>query len=88
MYVEDIRTAHMANAGNATIPQYLEQLMGEQEWNDSVDESNKKFINLEAYEMFKNTSSLILVGRTGTGKSSLLKKMEYNDKMLEVPSGK
>lgn len=84
-YIEDMKIAQIRNSGIITIPQYLGQLMGEQEWNESVSAANKRFINVGAYDMFKNKNSLILVGRIGTGKSSILKKMEYDVNNHKIP---
>lgn len=83
-YVEDVRQAQYAPSGNESIPPYLGESMGEYEWSASTYEANKKFVDVEAYENFKESYSLILVGRTGTGKTSLLKKLEYEVNQGEV----
>lgn len=76
-YKEDIRPVKEIPSQKTSIKSYLGESMGEFEWNHSTYEANKKFVNVDAYESFKDKNSLILVGRTGTGKSSLLKKLEF-----------
>ena len=73
-YREELKEVTMPHAGIKTIPQYLGQLMGEYEWSKSCDKANKKFIDVDAYDLFKREDYIVLVGRTGTGKSSILKK--------------
>lgn len=76
-YREELKEVTMPHAGIKTIPQYLGQLMGEYEWSKSCDKANKKFIDVDAYDLFKREDYIVLVGRTGTGKSSILKKLEF-----------
>ena len=76
-YKEELKPVHLSRVGVETVPQYLGQLMGEQEWAVSGYKANKKFIYVEAYDFFKELEYIVLVGRTGTGKSSILKKIEY-----------
>lgn len=77
LFKEELKPVHLSHVGIETVPQYLGQLMGEQEWEHSGMEANKKFIYVESYNFFKDLEYIVLVGRTGTGKSSILKKLEY-----------
>lgn len=42
------------------------------EWNDNKDLARHMFLHTDAYHEFLNDSSLILLGRTGTGKTAIM----------------
>lgn len=52
--------------------------LAEKEWNDNPLLANQKFLHIGAYEHFLDEDTLILLGRTGTGKTSILRSIEYN----------
>lgn len=52
--------------------------MAEKEWQDDPNLANKKFLHIDAYHKFLDEDTLILLGRTGTGKTSILRSIEYN----------
>lgn len=52
--------------------------MAEKEWQDNPSLASKKFLHIGAYHRFLDEDALILLGRTGTGKTSILKSIEYN----------
>ena len=47
------------------------------EWQNK-EEASKKFLNTRAYRSFINDEYIILIGRTGTGKTSILNKFKYD----------
>ena len=57
---------------------YLGVGMAEKEWNANPKLASKKFLHTGAYHNFLNEDTLILLGRTGTGKTSILKCIEYS----------
>lgn len=74
---DDLQPATSINRGNVTVPAYLGELAGEREWNGNSVLANRQFINLDAYNLFREPEYLLLVGRTGTGKSAILNKLKY-----------
>ena len=52
--------------------------LAEKEWNDNPSLASQKFLHIGAYEHFLDDDTLILLGRTGTGKTSILRSIEYN----------
>lgn len=52
--------------------------IAEKEWQDNPKLASKKFLHIGAYHRFLEEDTLILLGRTGTGKTSILKSIEYN----------
>ncbi len=52
---------------------YLGKIGAEKEWNDNPEEAYTKFLHTKSYHDFINEDSLILLGRTGTGKTSILR---------------
>ena len=60
-----------------TIKEYLGETDADIEWNINAKAAYDTFLNIAAYETFKENDSIILVGRTGTGKSSILNRYKY-----------
>jgi len=52
--------------------------LAEKEWQDNPKLASQKFLHIGAYHSFLDEDTLILLGRTGTGKTSILKSIEYN----------
>lgn len=52
--------------------------LAEKEWQDNPKLASQKFLHIGAYHNFLDEDTLILLGRTGTGKTSILKSIEYN----------
>ena len=52
--------------------------MAEKEWQENPELASRKFLHIDAYNRFLNKDTLILLGRTGTGKTSILKSIEFN----------
>lgn len=59
------------------IKDYLGDTDADIEWSINEEAAYKTFLNIEAYEKFKENENIILVGRTGTGKSSILNRYKY-----------
>ena len=55
------------------VPSYLGTIDADKEWNDNPEEAYRKFLHTQSYCDFINPDSLILLGRTGTGKTSILR---------------
>lgn len=68
---------------NNTNEYYLGALDADKKWNDSSTEARKYFLQTSTYQSFLDPSSLILLGRTGTGKTALLRCWERNIKNKE-----
>lgn len=55
------------------------------EWNDDPERARQMFLHTKAYKDFLDTSSLILLGRTGTGKTAILRSICNQVQQGEVP---
>lgn len=55
---------------------YLGDLDARTEWEDSPEIAKALFLHTESYEEFLDNNSLILLGRTGTGKTAILRCIE------------
>lgn len=55
------------------VKQYLGTIDADKEWNDNPEEAYRKFLHTQSYCDFTDPNSLILLGRTGTGKTSILR---------------
>lgn len=60
------------------VPSYLGNISAEKEWEDSPEEAYKKFLNTKSYADFVHEDALILLGRTGTGKTAILRCLHEN----------
>lgn len=74
-YVEEIIEAEYRNRERKDIYEYLGAFAAEAEWNKNPNEANKRFLNVSAYKKFRDDYYLGLVGRTGTGKTSIIRKI-------------
>lgn len=52
---------------------YLGTVDAEKEWNDNPEEAYRRFLHTQSYCDFIDKDALILLGRTGTGKTSILR---------------
>lgn len=52
---------------------YLGKVDAAKEWNDDSEEAYKRFLHTQSYCDFIDEDALILLGRTGTGKTSILR---------------
>lgn len=59
---------------------YLGECDADTEWTDNPDIAKSLFLHTKAYTEFAKPHSLILLGRTGTGKTSILRCMEEDVK--------
>lgn len=70
---------------------YIGKVAAEREWNDPAL-AEKRFLYTDAYRAFAKYDSLILLGRTGTGKTSILRclreEIRWNRKGVDAPSGR
>ncbi len=60
--------------------QSLGKMDAEKEWNDSSAISEELFLHTKSYDKFISEDMLILLGRTGTGKTAILRYLEHNIK--------
>lgn len=67
----------------------VKPLLGEfdaaKEWNDNPERARQMFLHTEAYKNFLDPTSLILLGRTGTGKTAILRSICHQVLQGEVP---
>lgn len=52
---------------------YLGTVDAEKEWNDNPEDAYRRFLHTQSYCEFVEEDALILLGRTGTGKTSILR---------------
>jgi hypothetical protein len=62
---------------------YLGDVDAETEWNHNAEYSSSIFFHTDSYEEFKDLDSLFLFGRRGTGKTAILRMLDY-----EINEGK
>lgn len=62
-------------AGN--IPEMIGKADASDEWTNALA-ADANFINIESYNKFADTSCVFLVGRIGSGKTTMLNKMKYS----------
>lgn len=55
------------------VDQYLGKIDAEKEWNDNPNEAQRMFLHTQSYSDFNKEDSLILLGRTGTGKTAIIR---------------
>lgn len=60
------------------VARYLGTVDAAKEWNDNAKEAHKKFLHTKSYCDFEKEDSLILLGRTGTGKTAILRCLSEN----------
>lgn len=83
-YEEDWKFCKQVFSPRNSIKEYLGDLDGDVEWSNNAEGAYKKFININAYRMFCEKEKLILIGRTGTGKSSILNRYAYAINSSEI----
>lgn len=84
-YIEEEIECESKNIVQKDIYEYLGHFAAEAEWNENPNEANKRFLNVIAYKKFKDKYYIGLVGRTGTGKTSIIKKTLNDIKNNENP---
>lgn len=52
---------------------YLGKIDAEKEWNDDPSEASRMFLHTQSYCDFDDKDALLLLGRTGTGKTSIIR---------------
>lgn len=82
LYTEATNKEQLVSMKNAdsmfsSCKNYLGEEDAETEWNQNAEEAEKKFLFTTAYEEFEDTSNIILIGRTGTGKTAILRYLEH-----------
>ena len=65
---------------------YLGKIDAVKEWNDNREEAYKRFLHTQSYCDFIDEDALILLGRTGTGKTSILRCLCENVNLKKVNS--
>ena len=62
---------------NTSVEHRLGSFDAQKEWKKEK-EACAKFLNTKAYKSFIKDDYVILIGRTGTGKTSILKRLQYD----------
>ncbi len=65
---------------------YLGKVDAVKEWNDNREEAYKRFLHTQSYCDFIDEDALILLGRTGTGKTSILRCLCENVNQKKINS--
>lgn len=65
---------------------YLGKVDAAKEWNDNPEEAYRRFLHTQSYCDFIDEDSLILLGRTGTGKTSILRCICQNVNQKKIDS--
>jgi len=60
-----------------TIYPYLGYGNAESEWSENPQQAHNQFIKINSYEEFSDPSTILLIGRIGTGKTSILNNLKY-----------
>lgn len=71
-YIEEEIECESKSTAQKDIYGYLGNFAAEAEWNTNPEEANKRFLNVDAYKKFRGEYYTGLVGRTGTGKTSII----------------
>lgn len=74
-YIEEEIECESKNIAQKDIYEYLGLFAAEAEWNENPNEANRRFLSITAYKKFRDKYYIGLVGRTGTGKTSIIKKV-------------
>ena len=72
-YNDNLITMQNVDGILCNVMPYLGKIGAEKEWNDNPKDAYTKFLHTKSYHDFINEDSLILLGRTGTGKTSILR---------------
>lgn len=83
IYESDFRKCERVEAPLTSITQYLGDFDADKEWTRNNEDAYKRFLTIAAYKQFLKEESLLLIGRTGTGKTAIL-----NCYMYDVINGK
>ena len=76
-YKSDFRDAKRIIAPLTAVEHRLGSFDAIKEWQNQ-EEACAKFLNTRAYKRFIKDEYIVLIGRTGTGKTSILKKLQYD----------
>lgn len=66
------------------VKSYLGKVDAVKEWNDNSREAYKRFLHTQSYCDFIDEDALILLGRTGTGKTSILRSLCENVNLKRI----
>ena len=75
-YEPDVRRCKKVIAPLTSVEHRLGQFDAINEWQNE-EEASAKFLNTKSYKNFIQDDYIILIGRTGTGKTAILKKIQY-----------
>lgn len=67
-----------------SLEEHLGRLDADAEWDNDKNGACERFLPIKAYSRFTNPNNIVLVGRTGTGKSSIFNRYEYAINQQEV----
>lgn len=76
-YIHEYRQKGLVTDMQETIPPHLGCGSAESEWKDDPYNARKQFIAINSYSEFAEPSSVLLIGRIGTGKTSILNNLEF-----------
>ena len=76
-YIHEYRQRALVTDMQETIPPYLGCGSAESEWQEDPHNARKQFIAINSYSEFAEPSSVLLIGRIGTGKTSILNNLEF-----------
>lgn len=85
IYESDFRKCERVEAPLTRIKQYLGDFDADKEWNRNNEDAYKRFLTIVAYKQFIEEESLILIGRTGTGKTAILNCYMYDVINKKIP---
>lgn len=84
LYEPDWKECEEIQGWSDSIDDPLGSLDGDVEWSNDIIGAHKRFLPINAYVRFIDPKNIVLVGRTGTGKSSILFRYEYAINTQEV----
>lgn len=86
IYESDFRKCERVEAPLTRIRQYLGEFDADKEWNRNNEDAYKRFLTIGAYKQFIEEESLLLIGRTGTGKTAILNCYMYDVMNNKIPT--